>query len=187
MSELAELGSNATSQSAPLSTPGAATANWYAVYTCARHEKCVAKQLQDRKLEKFLPLYRRVHRWKDRSKLVELALFPSYVFVRITPAERLRVLQVPGVVRLVSLHGEPVPIPEQEINALRKGLDQQMCVEPHAYLHAGRRARVVHGPLTGAEGVLVQIKGRFRVVITLDVLMRSVAVEVDASDIEGLF
>src|SRR5438874_12448027 len=97
-------------------------AQWYAIYTNSRHEKLVAKQLQDRSIEAFLPLYRSLHRWKDRRQLVELPLFPSYVFVRIAAQKRLRVLEVSGVVSLVSFNGEPAALPEQEINALRNGL-----------------------------------------------------------------
>src|SRR5215467_12262037 len=99
-------------------------AHWYAAYTTARHEKVVAQQLAERSVETFLPLYRSLHRWKDRRKLVELALFPSYVFVRIEARDKLRVLQVPGGVSLVSFNGQLVALPEQEIDALRSGLDR---------------------------------------------------------------
>src|SRR5215475_11346715 len=96
---------------------------WFAVYASARHEKTVARQLEDRCIEEFLPLYRGWHRWKDRRKLVELALFPSYVFVRIQARDKLRVLQVPGVVSLVTFNGQLAALPQQEINRLRRGLD----------------------------------------------------------------
>src|SRR5258708_25214002 len=187
MPTLTELDSSTSSPLMPLAAANRAIAHWYAAYTCARHEKCVARQLQERDVESFLPLYRSVHRWKDRSKLVELALFPSYVFVRVTPAEHLRVLQVPGIVQLVTFQGRPAPLPEQEMNALRSGLDQQMCAAPHAYLRTGHRVRVIHGPLQGAEGILLQVKGKFRVVITLEALMRAVAVEIDAADVDSLY
>ena len=160
--------------------------HWYAAYTCPRHEKWVAKQLHERELETFVPLYRSLRQWKDRRKTVELALFPCYVFVRICPTERLKVLQTPGVVQLVSFHGLPAPLPEVEIEGLRKGLNEHMCLEPCAYLQAGNRVRVVRGPLTGATGILNQFKGKLRIVITLEVLMRSVAVEIEAHDVEAL-
>jgi transcription termination/antitermination protein NusG len=162
------------------------SARWYAIYTNSRHEKVVAKQLQDRSIETFVPLYRSWHRWKDRRKLVELALFPSYVFVRIEAQKRLRVLQVPGVVSLVSFNGEPAALPEQEINALRNGLENEVYAEPHPYLRVGRRVRVVRGPMAGAEGILSRKKEKYRVVISLDVLMRSIAVEVDGADVEPI-
>src|SRR5258708_23400569 len=98
------------------------TAQWFAVYTNSRHEKVVARQLQDRSIETFLPLYRTWHRWKDRRKLVELPLVPSYVFVRIEAQKRLLVLQVPAEVNLVSFQSEPAVLPETEIHALRNGL-----------------------------------------------------------------
>jgi transcription antitermination factor NusG len=157
---------------------------WAAVYTVARHEKVVAQQLQERRIETFLPLYRSLRRWKDRRKEVELALFPSYVFVRISPANKLPVLQVPGVVSLVTFNGAIAVLPEHEINALRNGLDQQVCAEPCPYLKVGKRVRVVRGPMAGAEGILSRKKDRYRFVISVDVLMRSVALEVDASDLE---
>ena len=158
-------------------------ANWYAAYTSARHEKSVARQLEERSINCFLPLYRSWHHWADRRKQVELALFPSYVFVHIDPRERLRVLQLPGVVRLVSFNGRPAPLPETDIEGLRSGLEQGIYAQPHPYLRAGRRVLVVRGPLAGARGILLRKKDKLRFVISIDVLMRSVAVELDAEDI----
>jgi len=158
---------------------------WFAAYTSARHEKTVARQLEDRSIEKFLPLYRSWHRWKDRRKLVELALFPSYVFIKIEARDKLRVLEVPGVVSLVTFNGQLAALPEQEINALRTSLDSGVYAEPCPYLRVGRRVRVAAGPLAGAEGILIKKKDKCRVVISLDVLMRSVAVEVDGTDLEA--
>lgn len=159
-------------------------ARWVAVYTVARHEKTVARQLEERRIETFLPLYRSLRRWKDRKKEVELALFPSYVFVRIGASGKLPVLQLGGVVSIVSFNGEPATLPEAEINALRNGLENQFWVEPCPYLKVGRGVRVVRGPMAGAEGILSRKKDKYRFVISVDVLMRSVAVEVDASDLE---
>lgn len=165
--------------------PDAVGLRWFAVYTSARHEKTVARQLEERCIERFLPLYRSSRRWKDRRKLVDLALFPSYVFVRIEARDKLRVLQVPGVVSLVTCNGQLAALPEQEIDALRSGLDHGVYAEPCPYLRVGRRVRVARGPLAGAEGVLIKKKDKCRVVISLDVLMRSVAVEVDGADLEA--
>jgi transcription antitermination factor NusG len=165
----------ATAQSVP---------QWYAIYTCARHEKYVARQLEERGITNFLPLYRTWHNWKDRRKQVELALFPSYVFVNISMQARLRVLQLEGVVHLVTFNGQPAALPQLEIDALRNGLAQKIYAEPHPYLTAGRRVRVCRGPLLGTEGVLIRWKDKLRVVISLEVLMRSVAVEVDAADLD---
>src|SRR5713101_9790838 len=115
------------------------TEHWYAAYTCSRYEKCVAKQLEQRRVECFLPLYRSWRRWKDRRKQVDLALFPGYVFVCIALQQRLRVLELPGVVRLVSFNGQPAPLPEQDIEALRSALEQRIYAEPHTYLRVARK------------------------------------------------
>jgi transcription antitermination factor NusG len=168
----------------PASQLGAA--HWHAVYTNTRHEKVVARQLEERGIETFLPVYRSCHRWKDRRKLVELALFPSYVFVRISVQEKLRVLQVSGVVHLVSFNGQLAELPEQEINALRNGLKNDVYGEPHPYLRIGKKVRVIQGPMAGTEGILIRKKDKYRVVLSIDVLMRSVAVELDGSDLQAI-
>jgi transcription antitermination factor NusG len=158
--------------------------NWYALYTCPRHEKCVAQQIEQRNISCFLPLYRSVRRWKDRRKELELALFPGYVFVYFALKDRLRVLQLPSAVRLVSFNGEPAVLPQAEIEGLRNRLSRGGCIEPHPYLCVGRRVRVCAGPMQGLEGIVVRRKERCRVVFSLDLIMRSVAVEVDESDLE---
>jgi transcription antitermination factor NusG len=165
----------------PENVPGL---NWYALYTCPRHEKCVAQQIEQRSIPCFLPLYRSVRRWKDRRKELELALFPGYVFVRLALKDRLRVLQLPSAVRLVSFNGQPAALPEAEIEGLRQRLSLGGRLEPHPYLNVGRRVRVCGGPMQGLEGIIVRRKDRCRVVFSLDLIMRSVAVEVDESDVE---
>jgi transcription antitermination factor NusG len=164
----------------------ATAGQWYALYTNARHEKVVAKQLEERRIETFLPLYRTWHRWKDRRKQVELALFPSYVFIRIEEQQKLPVLKVPGAVHVVSFNGKMAALPEREIEALRNALENEIYAEPCPYLRVGRRVRVVRGPMMGAEGILSRKKDKCRVVISVDVLMRSVAVEVDGTDLEAI-
>lgn len=161
-----------------------ADSKWYALYTCSRQEKRVVEQLEKRHVSCFLPLYRSVRRWKDRRKELELALFPGYVFVQVTPQERLPVLKLAGVVRFVSFNGNPVPLPETEMEALINGLRSGSRAEPHPYLTVGRRVRVRSGPLANAEGILIRRKDRFRVVLSLDLIMRSVSVEIDEADIE---
>ena len=159
-------------------------ANWFAAYTYSHHEKCVASHLVERQIESFLPLYTTRHRWKNRCEMnLELPLFPNYVFVRIDRQERMRVLEVPGVVSLVGFGRVLAPLPDFEIEALRSGLGQRR-VEPHPYLVIGERVRIKCGPMAGMEGVLVRKKNNFRVVLALDVIMQSVAVEVDADDLE---
>jgi transcription antitermination factor NusG len=159
---------------------------WYAAYTCPRHEKSVERQLQERRIECFLPVYRSVRRWKDRRKEIELVLFPGYVFVHILLSDRLQVLQLPGVVRFVSFHGLPIALPEKEIEALRNGLDNQIRLTSHPYLKVGRRVQVKRGPMAGAQGILVRRKQNCRLVISLEAIMRSVALEIDEDNVELL-
>jgi transcription antitermination factor NusG len=165
-------------------TSGTESGNWYALYTYPRHEKLVAEQIERRDISCFLPLYRSVRRWKDRRKELELALFPGYVFVHIALQDRLQVLQVPGAVRLVTFNGQPAALPEHEIECLRNRQSSFGTIEPHPYLCVGRRVRVRSGPLQGLEGIIRRSKDKCRVVFSLDLIMRSVAVEVDEADVE---
>jgi transcription termination/antitermination protein NusG len=157
--------------------------HWYAAYTFPRHEKCVAQQLQQRGFDHFLPLHQEVHRWKDRRKIVQLALFPGYVFVRMTLKDQLGILQMASVARLVSFQGRPAALPDAEIEALRNGLAENLHAEPHPYLKLGRRVQVTGGPLAGVAGILVHKKQSFRVVLSIEMIQRSVAVEIDIRDI----
>src|SRR6266851_10312246 len=115
---------------------------WYAAYTSANHEKRVAEQLGVRSVEHFVPLYESMRRWKDRKVRLQLPLFPGYVFVRLALRDRLRVLQIPGVVRLVGFNGQPAALPDEEMEILRSGLSQRLRVEPHPFLAVGRRVRI---------------------------------------------
>ncbi len=163
-----------------------ADARWYAAYTSPRHEKWVAGQMNDHCIESFLPTYKSVRRWKDRRKELELPLFPSYVFVRIALKNRLEVLRLPGVVQFVTFQGKPAALPESDIEALRNGREANAALAPHPYLTTGRRVRVRNGAMAGVEGILTRRKDSFRVVIAIELIMRSVALEVDAADVEVL-
>jgi len=160
--------------------------DWYAVSTRSRHEKRVADQLRERKLEPFLPLYQAERRWSDRTRKVLLPLFPGYLFVRISWSERLRVLSLSGVVRFVGFGGQPAPVGESEIEALQNALRNQISIEPHPYLKVGCRVRVKSGPLQGAEGILRRKKSATRLVLSLDLIMRSVSVEISSADIDEI-
>jgi transcription antitermination factor NusG len=161
-----------------------ASSRWFALYTTPRHEKHVSEMLAQRQIETFLPLYRTTRQWKkSRPVILELPLFPTYVFVRIAREARGAVLGVPGALSIVGSGREPWPLPDLEIEALRSGLLERK-IEPHPYLNVGERVRIKAGVMAGIEGVLVRKKNDFRVVLTLDAIMRSVAVEVDADDIE---
>jgi transcription antitermination factor NusG len=156
---------------------------WYAVYTNVNQEKQVAQQLGQRSIEHLLPLYDTVRRWKDRRVRLQMPLFPGYVFVRFALRDRLQVLQIPRVVHLVSFGGHPAPLREEDIHAIQNCLSHSNQVEPHPYLQAGRRARVRSGPLQGLEGIILRRKNRTRFILSFDLIMRSVAVEIDDIDL----
>jgi transcription antitermination factor NusG len=157
--------------------------HWYAAYTRAQHEKQVAAELGMREVEHFLPLYSSVRRWKDRRVQLELPLFPGYVFVRLALRERLRVLQIPSVVRLVGFSGQSTALPDREVEIMRSGLSQSLRAEPHPFLTVGRHVRITGGPFAGLEGVLRRKKSGMRVVVSLGLIQRSVAVDVDIADV----
>ena len=156
---------------------------WYAAYTCANHEKHVAAELGAREVEHFLPLYSSVRRWKDRRVNLDLPLFPGYVFVRLALRDRLRVVQIPSVVRLVGFNGLPTALPDTEMEIMRSGLSQSLRAEPHPFLTVGRRVRITGGPFAGLEGVLKKKRNSLRVVVSLSLIHRSVAVDVDVADV----
>jgi transcription antitermination factor NusG len=156
---------------------------WCVAYTSANHEKRVTEQLLQRSVEHFLPLYESVRRWKDRRVKLQLPLFPGYVFVHLSSCDRLKVLQVPGVARLVGFNGQPAVLADKEIEALRTSTLAPLGAKPHPYLTVGRRVRVQRGVLAGVEGILVRRKNAVRVVLSIEPIMRSVSVEIDASDL----
>ena len=159
---------------------------WYATYTRSRHEKRIAEQLEQRSVECFLPVYETVRQWKNGKFKVQFPLFPGYVFVRIPLKERLRVLEVPGVVRLVGFHGKPTPLPQSDIEIMRDALRTGVEAEPHPYLKVGAKVRIKSGPLSGLQGILLRRKGKPRVVVSVDLIMRSIAIDIDATEVEPL-
>ena len=160
---------------------------WFALYTISRHEKRVAQHLGQRQIEYYLPLYRSERKWSDGSRVtLELPLFPGYLFIHIRRNERGSVLSVPGAVAVVGgTGGEPVPLPDATIDALRTGL-QLFRARPHPLMTAGQRVRIRAGALAGLEGVVVRNKNSCRVVLTLEHIMQSYAVEVGLDDLEPL-
>jgi transcription termination/antitermination protein NusG len=161
--------------------------SWFALYTRAHHEKSSAAQLGQRAIENFLPTFHTVRRWKDRRKQLELPLFPGYLFARFDPRAKLDVLNVPGVVRLVGFGSHPLAVPDDEIENLRIAIREHLDVQPHAYLTAGQRVRVIRGPLAGMSGTLVRRKGRARLLVSIELIQRAAAIEVAAQDVEPLF
>ena len=147
------------------------------------HEKRVTQQLEQRSVEHFLPLYESARRWKDRRVRLQMPLFPGYVFVKLALRDRLQLFQIPGIVHLVSFSGRPAPLPQEDIQAIRSCLDRGHQVEPHPYLKAGRRVRVMSGPLKGLEGIILRRKNKTRFVLSFELIARSVAVEIGDIDL----
>jgi len=158
--------------------------DWYALYTKHQHEKSAATLLEKKGIEQFLPLYRAVHRWKDRNQQVLLPLFPCYLFVRAELARKIEVLQTAGIRWFVENAGHASPIPEFEIEALQKVCSSGVRVAPHPFLKKGDTVRLKTGPLLGIEGILTQVKNEHRIVLSVDLLQRSIAVEVDLASVE---
>jgi transcription antitermination factor NusG len=159
---------------------------WWVVYTRHQHEKAVAGALAAKGHEVFLPLYASLRKWKDRRKAITLPLFPCYVFVRGAQDRRLSVVTTPGVYMMLTKGDSPAVIPEDEIEAIRRAHEGQMNIEPHPFLKCGQRVRVKCGTLEGVEGILVRVRNLFRLVLSVEILNKSVAVEIDASSVEAI-
>jgi transcription antitermination factor NusG len=159
---------------------------WYALHTRHQHEKAVAQALSNKSFEIFLPLYNAVHHWKDRIRQLSLPLFPCYVFIRGGLDRRVEVVSTPGIHAYVGVGGQPIPIPDEEIAAVRQTIARCARVEPYPFLRCGDWVRVKYGPLEGIEGILVRKKNQFRLVLSVQLLQQAAAVEVDASTVERL-
>jgi transcription antitermination factor NusG len=186
MTNVGTTGMNAGSLLPPsLQTTGHAP-HWYAIFTSPRHEKRVREHLGHRRVDCFLPLFRSIHRWKNGCKAqVELPLFPGYLFVNIPRNERVRVLDVPGVLSFVGPRNEPAQLSDFEIETLRTGLHLRKF-EPYGELAIGQKVRINTGALQGLEGTLLRNASGLRVVITVNLIQQSVAVELDADAVEPL-
>ena len=157
---------------------------WWAVYTRHQHEKTVAEMLFAKGFEVFLPLYESTRRWKDRTKVLSLPLFPCYLFVRGDFDRRLQVMTTPGIHTILSCGEEIAVIPDREIEAIQRAMEGPCSIEPHPFLKCGMRVRVIRGSLEGVEGILTRKKNLFRLVLSVDMLAQSVSVEVHASNVE---
>jgi transcription antitermination factor NusG len=157
---------------------------WHALYTRHRHEKAIALALTNKGFEVFLPLYSVTHRWKDRNKQLLLPLFPCYVFLRGGLERRLGIMTTPGIHMLVTSGGHPGVVPDEEICAVRQLVEKAPLVGPHPFLKSGDWVRVKSGPLMGVEGILARKKNLFRLVVSVEILGKSAAAEVDASMVE---
>lgn len=170
---------------APDSANSEGVGQWFAVFTMPRHEKRLAAHFAQRRIEHFLPLYSTQRRWNDGSRVtLELPLFPNYIFVRVCRAQRSQVLRVPGALKFVcGPRSEPATLSDSELETLRSGLHEG-AAEPCALLPIGQRVRIIRGPLAGMEGVVQRSNNKPRVVLTLNLIMQSVAVQVDSDDLE---
>jgi transcription antitermination factor NusG len=159
---------------------------WYGVRTKSNSEKLAAELVSAKGYEAYLPLYRARRRWSDRVVEKELALFPGYFFCKLDPLHRLPILMTPGVVSIVSSGKIPIPIPQMEMAAIRTSIDSGFLVVPCPYLKEGQRVRVREGPLEGLEGILIRKKNESRIVLSVDMLQRSVSMEIDRESVVAI-
>lgn len=159
---------------------------WYAIHTRSRHEKVVRDQLAAKAITHLLPLHHKRSKWKDRVKMIEVPLFGGYIFAHFALQNKLQVLQTVGVVRLVGLNGTAEPVPDEQIETIRKMVEYDLPYDPHPYLQEGMLVRVMRGPLQGAEGILIEKKKNYRFVISIDLIQKAVAVDIDSADVEPI-
>jgi transcription antitermination factor NusG len=159
---------------------------WFAVRVRSHHERIAAAHLRERGYEEFSPSYKTERRWSDRKKEIDQFLFPGYVFCRLNPQDRLPVLTAPGVVDLVGFGRIPSPVPDHEIESIRRMVQSGLLVMPWPFLELGNRVLIERGPLAGVEGILDEVKGRCRLVVSVNLLQRSVSAEVDRNWVRPL-
>ena len=160
--------------------------NWYAIHTRPRHEKWIAQQLQEKRVITFLPLLQQIHKWSDRRSVVEIPLFSCYAFVRIaqTTEERLKVLRTPGVLGFVGSKRQGTPIPGYQVENLRTAMREKIPYALHPFVSAGKRVRIRGGSLDGVEGILVRQGEDQSLVVSVQLLRRSLSIRLEGYDIE---
>ena len=157
---------------------------WYVAYTYPRHERAVAEQLEHKSVETFLPTFPQISQWKDRKVKLDVPLFPGYVFARIAAQERLKVLSVPGVVRMLSHRGMLAPASDDEIHTLKLCIKDKASLRPHPFLAIGDRVRVREGVLEGVQGIVVRYNNGCKLVVSIALIQQSVSMEIDAHSLE---
>lgn len=158
---------------------------WYAIQTRSRHEKVVRDQLAAKGITHLLPLWYKRSKWKDRYKTIELPLFSGYLFGHFALLQKIDVLEVWGIVRIVGLAGRPIPVPDEQIKAIQAVVTQRLAYDPYPYFTEGMRVRITRGVLAGVEGLLVTKKQQQqRLVISIDLIQQSVIVNIDSADVE---
>lgn len=158
--------------------------SWYAIYTIVRHEKSVNAALLEKNIDTFLPIKKVVNRWKDRNKEVHLPLFPGYLFVNSSLENRLKILNTRGVIRILGVNGFPTPVSNKQIEIIKSILDTNLICAPYPYLTEGKEVVVVRGPLEGAIGKIIGRRGEYKLILSVDLIKRSVSVEVDIDNVE---
>jgi transcription antitermination factor NusG len=158
--------------------------HWFALWTRSRHEQVVREQLEQKRIDVFLPTVTKWSRWKDRKKKIDWPLFPGYCFARFNPKDRLPILKCTGVVSIISFEGEPAPIPDFEISGIRQLVESDLAFDPCPMIREGMLVEVVHGPLKGVVGRLMRKSEKARLVLSVDLIGQAVSVEVDAADVK---
>ena len=161
--------------------------HWYALYTRSRHEKKVDAQLKEKSIESYLPLHTVIRQWSDRKKKVEEPLFRCYVFVHLALQDYLKALRTYGVVRMISFGGKPSVIPDSQIEAVKRLLQEGLAVESCEYLKEGQWVEVVQGPLTGLQGILLEKRGGQNLVISISSIRQSISVQIDAHLVKPIY
>jgi transcriptional antiterminator NusG len=156
---------------------------WFAVRVRSNQERTAIAHLRERGYQQFAPCYKSERRWSDRKKEIDQFLFPGYIFCRFDPGDRLGVLTAPGVVDLVGFGRTPEAVSDQEIERVRRMVESGLLVTPYPYLNVGQTVLIERGPLTGLEGILVETKGKHRLVVSVNLLQRSVSAEVDRQSV----
>lgn len=160
--------------------------HWYALYTRSRHEKSLQEMLEKKGIETFLPLRRVTRHWSDRVKQINEPIFTGYLFVHTPLKNRLEVLQTPGSVRLVGFNSFPLPVPEKELESIRRFIEEEISIDPYPYLAEGDRVYIRSGPLKGVEGFIARKDRHTRLVISLNLLLQSISVKVDEALVEKI-
>jgi transcription antitermination factor NusG len=162
--------------------------SWYAIHTRSRHEKMVSSQLKAKKVTTFLPLIAQVRRWSDRNQKVDIPLFPGYTFVHTvsSPEAYSSVLRTPGVIRFVGDGKQGIPIPSKEIEDIRAIVDQKHPFSLFPYLRVGQRVRIHGGCLDGVEGILLSKNSNKSLLVSIELIQRSIAITVDGFDVEAI-
>lgn len=157
---------------------------WYALYTVVRHEKTVNSALAQKDIETFLPFREITSQWKDRRKRIQLPLFPGYLFVNMLLQEMWTVLNTRGVVKILGVNGSPIPVPVEQICTIKRLLESNLKYDHYPYFSQGKEVVVVNGPLQGIRGRILERRGNYRLILSVDIIQRSVSVEVDIRDVE---